>query len=53
MDCNECEISEIAARLKANKIKIRQKRKNIFRNCHTTELFIGTLLRKSKKKQKN
>ena len=43
------EISEIAARLKKN--KIRQKQKKIFQNWYSTELIIAAV-RKSKKKKK-
>ena len=43
------EISEIAARLKKN--KIRQKQKKIFQNWYSTELIIAAV-RKSKRKKK-
>ena len=44
------EISEIAARLKKN--KIRQKQKKIFQNWYSTELIIAAVRKSKKKKRK-
>ena len=44
------EISEIAARLKKN--KIRQKQKKIFQNWYSTELIIAAVRKSKKKKEK-
>ena len=44
------EISEIAARLKKN--KIRQKQKKIFQNWYSTELIIAAVGKSKKKKKK-